>query len=108
MENKDFVQTTEPTVRIGPKHQVTIPAEVFKKLQLEIGDFLTAKVKNSEIVLQPKKLIPKEQEWFWTKEWQRKEREADEDIKAGRVNGPFVSEKELINHLNRLKKRKKR
>jgi len=108
MENKDSIQTTEPIIRIGPKHQVTIPAEVFRKLQLETGDFLTAKVKNNEIVLQPKKLIPKNQEWFWTKEWQRKEKEADEDIKAGRLSGPFVSAKELINHLNRLKKRKKR
>ncbi len=107
MENKNSIQTIEPTVRIGPKHQVTIPAEVFKKLQLETGDFLTAKVKNSEIILQPKKLIPKEQEWFWTKEWQKKEREANEDIKAGRLSGPFTSAEELINHLKGLKKGKK-
>jgi hypothetical protein len=26
-----------------------------------------------------------EQAWFWTDEWQAKEREADADIKAGRV-----------------------
>jgi hypothetical protein len=26
-----------------------------------------------------------EQAWFWTPEWQAKEREADEDIAAGRV-----------------------
>ena len=30
-------------------------------------------------------LIPKDQLWFWTPEWQRKEREADEDIAQGRV-----------------------
>lgn len=107
MGNKNSIQTTEPTVKIGPKHQVTIPAEVFRKLRLETGDFLTAKVKNSKIILQPKKLIPKEQEWFWTKEWQKKEREADEDIGAGRLSGPFTSAEELISHLNRLKKRKK-
>lgn len=104
MENKDSIQTIEPTVRIGPKHQVTIPAEVFKKLQLETGDFLTAKVKNSEIILQPKKLIPKEQEWFWTKEWQKKEREANEDIKKGRVYGPFTNAKDLIRSLRSKKK----
>lgn len=104
MENKDSIQTIEPTVRIGPKHQVTIPAEVFKKLQLETGDFLTAKIKNSEIILQPKKLIPKEQEWFWTKEWQKKEREANEDIKKGRVYGPFTNAKDLIRSLRSKKK----
>lgn len=104
MATKNSIQTIEPTVRIGPKHQVTIPAEVFKKLQLEIGDFLTAKVKNSEIILQPKKLIPKEQAWFWTKEWQKKEREADEDISKGRVYGPFTNAKDLIRSLRSKKK----
>ena len=104
MENKNSIKTIEPTVRIGPKHQVTIPAEVFKKLQLEIGDFLTAKVRNNEIILQPKKLIPKEQEWFWTKEWQKKEREADKDISKGRVYGPFTNAKDLIRSLRSKKK----
>jgi len=29
--------------------------------------------------------IPRDQAYFWTKEWQAGEREADEDLKAGRV-----------------------
>lgn len=29
--------------------------------------------------------IDAEQAWFWTCEWQRREREADEDLAAGRV-----------------------
>ena len=29
--------------------------------------------------------IDPEQAWFWTGEWQRREREADEDLVAGRV-----------------------
>lgn len=29
--------------------------------------------------------IDPEQAWFWTHEWQTKEREADEDLAAGRV-----------------------
>jgi len=36
-------------------------------------------------VLRVKKLIDKEQAWFWTKRWQEGEKQADEDIKAGRV-----------------------
>ena len=46
------------------------------------------------------KLIPKDQAWFWTPEWQAKEREADEDIRLGRVSGPFTSADELIKHLH--------
>jgi hypothetical protein len=29
--------------------------------------------------------IDNEQAWFWTPEWQQREREADEDLAAGRV-----------------------
>lgn len=108
MVNKNSTKTIKPMVRIGPKHQVTIPAQVIQKLQLKAGDFLAAKVRNNEIVLMPKKLIPKDQEWFWTKEWQKKEIEADEDIRAGRLSGPFTNTKDLIAHLNGLKRRKRR
>jgi len=100
------MQTVEPTVKIGPKHQITIPSEVFRKLQLREGDFLGASVKKSEIILKPKRLILRDQEWFWTKEWQKKEREADEDIKAGRLSGPFTNAKDLIVHLKGLKRKK--
>ncbi len=36
------------------------------------------------IELQPKDIDP-DQAWFWTERWQQMEREADEDIAAGRV-----------------------
>ncbi|MDO8663478.1 MAG: AbrB/MazE/SpoVT family DNA-binding domain-containing protein [Candidatus Wildermuthbacteria bacterium] len=93
----------EPTVKIGPKHQITIPAEVFKKLQLKEGDFLGASVKDAEIVLRPKRLVPRNQEWFWTEEWQSKEKEADKDIRKGRLYGPFTNAKGLIRSLRSKK-----
>jgi len=46
----------------------------------------------------PKKLVDKSQAYFWTKRWQDAEREADEDIKAGRVK-TFDSVDELIKDL---------
>jgi len=48
----------------------------------------------------PKKLVDKSQAYFWTKRWQQGEREADEDIKAGRVK-TFVSVDELIEELDK-------
>lgn len=105
MSDQTTARIIEPTVKIGPKHQITIPAEVFKKLKLKEGDFLGARVKDAQIVLKPKRLISRDQEWFWSKEWQKKEREADQDIKAGRVSGPFTNAKDLILHLDGLKKK---
>lgn len=83
------------TVRIGPKHQVTISKGIFEALDLKVGDFLDARLEDGTIVLVPQKLIPKDQAWFWTEEWQKGEKEADEDIKAGRLIGPFRSVKEF-------------
>lgn len=85
--------------KIGPKHQVTIPKKIFEELNLEVGDYLEVNTEKDHISMIPKKLVPKDQAWFWTPEWQKKEREADEDIKAGRVSGPFHSANELIKHL---------
>jgi AbrB family looped-hinge helix DNA binding protein len=78
-----------PAIKIGPKHQITIPKEVFDSLHLEVGDFLDTHVKDNALILVPKKLIPKDQEWFWTKEWQVMEKEADEAIVKGETIGPF-------------------
>ncbi len=55
-------------------------------------------VEDERAVLMPKKLVDKSQAYFWTKRWQEGEREADEDIKAGRVK-TFDSVDDLIKDL---------
>jgi hypothetical protein len=41
----------------------------------------------------PKRLVDRSQAYFWTKRWQEGEREADEDIRAGRAKTfDFVDE----------------
>jgi hypothetical protein len=47
----------------------------------------------------PKKLVDADQAWFWTREWQEGEREAEADIKAKRISGPFRSAAKLKKHL---------
>lgn len=46
-------------VRIGPKHQVTIPKPVSEALGLNPGDFLDATAQDGRIVLTPMQLAPK-------------------------------------------------
>lgn len=92
------------TTKVGPKHQVTIPKKVFEKLRLEVGDYLDVEAKGNYIAMIPKKLIPKNQAWFYTAEWQEKESEADEAIDRGEVAGPFSSATRLIKHLRKRRK----
>jgi len=78
--------------------QITLPASVRKKLGVEEGDLVEIEIIDEKAVLIPKKLVDKNQAYFWTKEWQEAEREASEDIKAGRVK-TFDSAEELIKDL---------
>ncbi len=43
-------------VKIGPKHQITIPQKIFAQLYLKPGEFLEAISEKGKIILVPKKL----------------------------------------------------
>lgn len=85
--------------KVTRNFQVSIPKEIRDKIRIEQGDFIEVSERDGEIVMTPKKLIDADQAWFWSPEWQKGEREADEDIKAGRVSGPFKTIEELKKHL---------
>jgi bifunctional DNA-binding transcriptional regulator/antitoxin component of YhaV-PrlF toxin-antitoxin module len=88
----------EESVRLGAKHQVTIPRRISKALQVRKGDHMVMRMVGRRVEMIPASLIPKDQLWFWTAEWQKKEREADEDIAAGRVK-EFESAGDLLKDL---------
>lgn len=79
--------------------QVTLPKEIREKANMEAGDFVEVEMdKDGHIILTPKKLVDASQAYFWTERWQRGERKADEDIKAGRVKR-FKSVSEAVEYL---------
>jgi len=78
--------------------QITLPASVRKELGVEEGDLVEIEVVDEKAVLMPKRLVDKSQAYFWARKWQEGEREADEDIKAGRVK-VFDSVEELAKDL---------
>jgi len=46
-------------------------------------------------------MVKSEDAWFWTPEWQKKEAEVDEEIRKGKLKGPFKSHKALMAALNK-------
>ncbi|MFC2058651.1 AbrB/MazE/SpoVT family DNA-binding domain-containing protein [Chloroflexota bacterium] len=79
--------------------QVTLPKNIRTKANMQPGDFVEIELdEEGHIVLTPKKLVDATQSFFWTDEWQRGERKADGDIKAGRVK-KFKSAAEAVKHL---------
>lgn len=87
-------------IRVRKKSQITLPPSVKKSLGIEEGDYLDIQIRKGEIVLKAKKLIDKNQSWFWTNRWQQGEKEAEEDIQAGRVQS-FAGAEEAISFLKK-------
>ena len=87
-------------IQVRKKAQLTLPLSVRQKLGVEEGDYMDVQVRDGEIVLKLKKLVDKDQAWFWTKRWQQGEKEAEEDIHAGRVHR-FPDSKSAVAHLHK-------
>ncbi len=91
--------TTESFTRVTRNGQITLSARVRRAANIEVGDYIAVRVTSDGVLIVPHKLIDKSQAYYWTEEWQKGEREADEDIKAGRVKG-FATTEELFADLD--------
>jgi antitoxin MazE len=72
--------------KIRGRSQITLPNEILKKMKLSEGDALEITIEDDKIIVKPVIIIDRTQTWFWTKEWQEKEKEVEEDIKNGRIH----------------------
>ncbi|MBA7508785.1 hypothetical protein ES705_00718 [subsurface metagenome] len=72
-------------IKLRGRSQITLPAEIVKKLNIKTGDNLEVTLNGDRIIVTPVLVIERSQAWFWSKEWQDKEREVEEDIKAGKL-----------------------
>ena len=81
-------------VKIGLSRQVAIPKKLHDQLGLSPGDYLQVELEGERLILTPKALIEK------------RLAESLEDIRLGRVHGPFRSVPALLRSLRRPKKTK--
>ena len=86
-------------VKVKRHYQITLPSGLRKKFKIAEGDFVEIEEQSRGILIKPVKVIHPDQAYFYTKEWQRGEAEADKDIAAGRVSGPFETSADLIKEL---------
>jgi AbrB family looped-hinge helix DNA binding protein len=86
---------------VQPKNgTITIPVQLRRRFGLDQpGAQVEIVVRDGEIVLRPHIAVPTEQAWFWTEEWQAKEREADDDLATGHVT-TFDTAEDLLTHLD--------
>lgn len=87
-------------VNVMEKGLVTLPKKVRDELNIAPGDAIDVEVRDGEVVLRPVKVIPKSQAYFWTDRVQKRIRESEKDLKAGRYK-EFEDVDELIRELDR-------
>lgn len=83
--------------KVGPKFQVTIPKEAREAIGLQVGDVVETTVTKNQIVIRQKLVVDKHPVI------EAHLREAEEDIKAGRVSPAFDSVDDLLADLNNTK-----
>ncbi|MDQ2741194.1 MAG: AbrB family transcriptional regulator [Chloroflexota bacterium] len=75
-----------------------LPEDVVRRVEKGVPVTLVVSRENGRLEMRE---IDPEQAWFWTPEWQEGEREADEDIAAGRVTR-YDSDEEFLKHLESI------
>lgn len=70
--------------KLRDKGQLTLPPEIRAALGVGEGDVIEFQIHGGVVTLRGWKMVPADQAWFWTAEWQQGEREASDDIAAHR------------------------
>lgn len=86
-------------VSVQKRNLISLPKEIREKLNISEGDMLDVHIEGNKIVLEPYKLIPTSQAYFWSEKTQKDMLEAKEDIKAGRVR-EFTNVNEFLKGLD--------
>jgi len=88
-----------PMVRVLRDGVIQIPMEIREEVGIEEGDYIDMKINGKDtITIHIKDLVDEDDSWYWSERWQQMEREADEDIKAGRIK-TFENIQDLIREL---------
>lgn len=84
-----------PIIKVSRNNQITLPRNLRDKLHIAPGEYVEIEEHDGKIILQPVKVVPSDQAYFYTKEWQDGEAEADRDIAEGRTIGVFDNAEDL-------------
>ena len=85
------------TVKVREKYQITIPENVRAKIPLQVGERVEVIAEAGNIVIRPIIEVPRDQAWFWSKEWQEQIVRSKKNIEKGKLKA-FKSVKEARKH----------
>jgi AbrB family looped-hinge helix DNA binding protein len=91
-----------PISKLGQRRQVVIPKDICDELGLQEGDFVEVTSAQGKVIIKPKKVMDADEVLTSAQRAVIDKRlaEAEEDIRAGQVSGPFATVDTLKRHLD--------
>ncbi len=98
-----------PIGKLGQRRQVVIPKEICQELGLEEGDFVEVTSAEGKVIIKPKKLVDGDEVLTPAQKATIDKRlpEGLDDLKQGRVYGPFDSVDTMLRSLHGARTAKK-
>jgi len=70
---------------VQKRNLISLPRDIREQLNINEGDVLNVRMDNNKIIIEPMKLIPASQAYFWSETAQNDMFEAKKDVDAGDV-----------------------
>lgn len=86
-------------ISVQKRNLISLPKDVREKLNIGEGDVLNVRIEGNKIVMEPYKLIPSSQAYFWTQKIQNDMVEAKRDKESGKIR-EFKNIDEFMEGLN--------
>jgi len=80
------------------RNLISIPKEIREVLNINEGDVLDIRLEDNRIIIEPMKLVPSSQAYFWNEKTQNDMLEAKKDIESGNIR-EFNNIKEFLDDI---------
>lgn len=70
---------------VQKRNLISLPRDIREKLNISEGDVLDIRIDDNKIIIEPMKLVPSGQAYFWTDKAQNDMLEAKNDVESGNV-----------------------
>ena len=70
---------------VQKRNLISLPRDIREQLNINEGDVLDVRMDNNKIIIEPMKLVPSSQVYFWSETTQNDMLEAKNDVDSGNV-----------------------
>ena len=72
---------------VQKRNLISLPRDIREQLDINEGDVLDVRLDHNKIIIEPMKLIPSSQAYFWSETAQNDMFEAKKDVESGDMRG---------------------